>query len=313
MHLDKAWQDKDLKAILRTEATRKALRKEGSVPDSRKREIVLNIFELNPIMCETKWDMLIAIQGQEFVSFTKKAKRASEHLSFNILSEKGKHELEMILTILFKERGIKHSPTIANFACLLLIFMRPSEVFYTLSKMAETSEEALKNPELMMYMRWHFTYDKNQYLKCLEAFVKSYLNTTIRGKRSVLLHLQTINFDFYKLIDVCFRSLLGKFVPITIALDVMMAFLTQGMKGLFRYTYAIMKYHKDFIKLIGSGDEFLNILAKESKEKTESQKLQKYANKYLLKSIHYEMKKIDIEKIQDMKLSVEEYSNYIPN
>lgn len=219
----------------------------------------------------------------------------------------------MILTILFKERGIKHSPTIANFACLLLVFMRPSEVFYTLSKMTEISEEALKSPDTMMHMRWYFTYDKNQYLKCLEAFVKSYLNTTMRGKRSVLLHLQTINFDFYKLIDVCFRSLLGRFVPITIALDVMMAYLTQGMKGLFRYTYAIMKYHKEFIKTIGSGEEFLNFLALETKEKTETHKLQKYANKYNLKSTHYDMKKIDIEKIQDMKLSVDEYSNYIPN
>jgi hypothetical protein len=229
------------------------------------------------------------------------------------LKEKGKHELEMILTILFKERGIKHSPTIANFACLLLVFMRPSEVFYTLSKMTEISEEALKSPDIMMHMRWYFTFDKNQYLKCLEAFVKSYLNTTMRGKRSVLLHLQTINFDFYKLIDVCFRSLLGKLVPITIALDVMMAFITQGMKGLFRYTYAIMKYHKDFIKLIGSGEEFLNILAIETKEKTESFKLQKFANKYNLKSTHYDMKKIDIEKIQDMKLGVDEFSNYIPS
>jgi hypothetical protein len=85
------------------------------------------------------------------------------------------------------------------------------------------------------------------------------------------------------------------------------------MKGLFRYTYAIMKYHKDFIKLIGSGEEFLAILASETKEKTESIKLQKFASKYNLKSTHYDMKKIDIEKIQDMKLSVDEYSNYIPN
>ena len=88
-------------------------------------------------MCETKWETLVKIQGDDFVQFTKKAKRASQNLVFDILSKKGKHDLEMILTILFKEIGIKHSPTIANFTCLLLIFMRPSEVFYTLSKMAE--------------------------------------------------------------------------------------------------------------------------------------------------------------------------------
>jgi hypothetical protein len=61
MHLDKLWLDKDMKALLRTEKSRKALAKDGPVPDSRKREIVLSMFELNPIMCETKWEMLVAI------------------------------------------------------------------------------------------------------------------------------------------------------------------------------------------------------------------------------------------------------------
>lgn len=203
----------------------------------------------------------------------------------------------MILTILFKERGIKHSPTIANFTCLLLVFMRPSEVFYTLSKMAEASAEALKNEEIMKHMKWHFTYDKSQYLKCLEAFVKSYLNTTMRGKRSVLMHLKSINFDFYKFIDVSFRSLLGKFVPITVALDVLMAYLTQGMKALFRYTYAIMKHHKAYIKMIGSGEEFITFFAAEAKNSTDPSKLLKFACRYNLSSSHYDIKKIGIEKI----------------
>ena len=47
------------------------------MPDSRKREIILSMYELNPIMCETKWETMIAIQGSEFVAFTKKAKKAS--------------------------------------------------------------------------------------------------------------------------------------------------------------------------------------------------------------------------------------------
>jgi hypothetical protein len=61
MHLDKIWHDKDIKALLKTESSRKGLSRDGPIPDSRKREIILSIFELNPVMCETKWEMLIAI------------------------------------------------------------------------------------------------------------------------------------------------------------------------------------------------------------------------------------------------------------
>jgi hypothetical protein len=73
----------------------------------------------------------------------------------------------MILCILFKQHGIKHSPIIASFASLLLIFMRPSEVYYTLIKMTEFSEEALKSEETMQNLCWYFTFDKIQYLKSL--------------------------------------------------------------------------------------------------------------------------------------------------
>lgn len=133
-------------------------------------------------------------------------------------------------------------------------------------------------------------------------------------KRSILLHMQKINFDFYKFVDVSFRSLLGHFVPLSIALDILIAFLTLGIKAIFRFTYSIMKTHKHFIKTIGCGEEFLNFLRGQTKKDTDQMKLIKHAFKYSLGHNHFDIKKIDIDKIQnEMKaITVDEFQDYIP-
>jgi hypothetical protein len=82
----------------------------------------------------------------------------------------------------------------------------------------------------------------------LSTFVKSYLNTTVRKKRSVLLHMNKIGFDFSKFVDVSFKSLLGHFVSLPVALDILMMYLIEGVKIIFRYSYAILKVHKAYVK-----------------------------------------------------------------
>ena len=82
----------------------------------------------------------------------------------------------------------------------------------------------------------------------LSVFVKSYLKTTIRGKRSILVHLNKIGFDFSRYVDVAFKSLLTSFVSLPIAIDILCMYLVEGVKILFRYTYAVMKVNKSFIK-----------------------------------------------------------------
>ena len=74
------------------------------------------------------------------------------------------------------------------------------------------------------------------------------MTTTYRGKRSVLLHLNAINFDFNKLVDVSFRTLLTAFLPLSAAIDILLMFLVEGNKIIFRFTYALMKVHKKYIK-----------------------------------------------------------------
>ncbi len=56
--------------------------------------------------------------------------------------------------------------------------------------------------------------EKQEYFKLLTTFVKSYLNTTKRKKRSVLIHLNKIGFEFTKYVDVSFKTFLTRFVTL---------------------------------------------------------------------------------------------------
>ena len=77
--------------------------------------------------------------GDDFLEYTKKAGLASKTLEYHCLNEKGLHELEIIIALLFKERHIKHSPMMISVASLLLIFLKPSEVYHVMAELVNSS------------------------------------------------------------------------------------------------------------------------------------------------------------------------------
>lgn len=62
-----------------------------------------------------------------------------------------------------------------------------------------------------------------------------YLNTVVFGERSVLVHCRENQFDFTKLIDSGFRSLLTNYLGLHNMTDFIMVFLSEGQKSLFRF------------------------------------------------------------------------------
>ena len=98
--------------------------------------------------------------------------------------------------------------------------------------------------------------------------------------------MQKIDFDLNKFVDLSFKSLGGYFITLPIALDLLMAFLTEGVKIVFRFTYALMKYHKQLIKSCKSPEELIVTLRTEAKQNTDSVKLKKIAYRYALKKCH---------------------------
>lgn len=204
--------------------------------------------------CESKYQTIVKMAGEDFFETTKHSALAAKAIEYDYLNDKGKHELEIILTLLFKERHIKHSPMMISVASLLIIFMKPSEVYFVLSELINSSTEIQKNQEQAHLIRWHLTFDKNSYFKLLTTFVRSYLKTTVRGKRSLLKHMNKMGFDFNLFVDLCFKSIITHFVPLPIALNILMIYLVEGVKIIFRFTYALLKIHKNFIKKCTDAD-----------------------------------------------------------
>lgn len=122
-----------------------------------------------------------------------------------------------------------------------MLYLKPAEVFVILSELVTSSSNAFQSTEAKALIRWHFTLEKQEYFKLLTTFVKSYLNTTKRKKRSVLIHLNKVGFEFTKYVDVSFKSFLTRFVSLPVSIDILMMFLQEGTKIIFRYTYAILK------------------------------------------------------------------------
>jgi hypothetical protein len=218
--------------------------------------------------------------------------------------------MNVIIAMIFKERHIKHSPLMVQVAHLLMTFMRPSEVYHVLIELFNSSNEAFKNESDKNLIRWHFTFEKHQYFKLLNTFIKSYIRTTVRGKRSLLKHMTKIGFDFTKFVDFCFKSLLTYFLSLPIALDILMMFLNEGVKILFRFTYAIMKCHKHFIKKCTSAPELMEYLQKEARLNTSPSILTKKAFAYPLKRGNYNFSKASTD---TGKPSGDDEEDYMPN
>jgi hypothetical protein len=91
-------------------------------------------------------------------------------------------------------------------------------------------------------------------------------------------------------------------------------YLVEGVKILFRFTYAVMKCNKSFIKKVLNKDELIEALKAESKEKVSPSAITKAAFKYPLKECHYVLKRGITDKIDpNSNVGESEFTNYVPN
>jgi hypothetical protein len=80
----------------------------------------------------------------------------------------------------------------------------------------------------------------------------TYFKTTKMKKRSLVTHCQQIQFDFTRFVDSGFRSLMTNYLPLASALDFMLIFLCEGQKSMYRFQYAVLKCHKEYIKTLNA-------------------------------------------------------------
>lgn len=139
------------------------------------------------------------------------------------------------------------------------------------------------------------------------------------GERSLLKFCREVNFDFTRMVDAGFRNFMTNYFDFDNLSDFSMVFLSEGQKSLFRFQYAILKIHKDFLK---SGTEvvknktLLQALEERCREQTRTGELLERAFKYSLKSaVKYNY---STQKADDLSMDIREAHqqaklvNYLP-
>ena len=113
--------------------------------------------------------------------------------------------------------------------------------------------------------------------------------------RSLQKHFQSIGFDINLLIDACFKDFLTNFLTLPLILDVFLLFLVEGVKVLYRYTYAILKHHKEFIKTkCKDPATLIEKLSEHTRNSSNLFKLHEWAFKYPLKRTNYDFNNANI-------------------
>lgn len=73
--------------------------------------------------------------------------------------------------------------------------------------------------------------------------------------------MKAIGFDIKDYAESAFESLTAAFLPLHVITDVLLMYLVEGVKIIFRYTYAILKCEKNFIKhTCHDASSFLDLL-----------------------------------------------------
>lgn len=88
-------------------------------------------------------------------------------------------------------------------------------------------------------------------------FFKIYLEATFFKNRSLLEHCKAIKFDLTQFVDKCMRFFLCDFLTLPAVIEFTFVFLTDGVRALYRYIYALVTVHKDFLNSLRDPKQFL--------------------------------------------------------
>jgi hypothetical protein len=181
------------------------------------------------------------------VAACKSLRVAQKNIKYDILREEGKGELEFILSYLCKKYNVKMGYNLQHIGVVLLIFMMPCEVYSVLDIIIERTQEIFREKRENK-CHWYVCFETHHYVVQVSLFFKVYLEANFRKKRSLLEHCKNIHFDLTWFVDKCMRFFLCDFLPLPAIIEFTFLYLTEGMRTLYRYIYAICRVNKQFIK-----------------------------------------------------------------
>lgn len=109
------------------------------IPYSRRREAILNHFELEPDKCKITYDALLQTTLMEEIEIAQEDQPSRPFLHTTCLNAKGMKNLETVVHLINKETMIEYSPMMINSIALLLLYLPIEETYCVASKMVKIS------------------------------------------------------------------------------------------------------------------------------------------------------------------------------
>lgn len=246
----------------------RALERNG-VPPKYMRKFLLklyNIKEGNQVKYETQFEL--TFKGHDvknlgnFVPYFTGKNTLEESLPYIFLNEKGKLALKEILWMLNSEvTNIEFSPLIIKICSIILLFCNKYETFEIMTNILETNYDIKDTSKI----RWQIRFTYNDNVRIVSSILEAVSEISFKSGRESFEHFTQIHFPPEKLYeDMCYSFFLNYFNFYGI-IRLLPFFLTEGIKSIYRLSYAVIKTLKNDILNITSPDEVIMTIRRKAK------------------------------------------------
>jgi len=185
-----------------------------------------------------------------------------ESLPTHFLNDEGVNNLKEILWMIYNKFPIiEYSPLIIRITSLILLFCEKNETFDFMSKLIDMNINF--NTEENYKIRFHFKFNYVDYVCIYRSFIYSFYGISDTGKE-VLSHFQVIGFKIDHLIESMINSFFFEYLRPCFIPRLLMLFLHDGVKSLFRVVYAILKFTKYDIVSTNNRNEIISTIKAKS-------------------------------------------------
>ena len=223
---------------------------------------LFNISNINEKNYEENFDLTFKNHNpkncEDFVPYFTGFKTLNESLPVNFLNEKGINELKEILWMINNNYfGIEHSPIIIKILSLILLFCNKYEAYEIIMKLIENDYNLKETYKI----RWHLRFKFNDNLKIITSISESLKDITSIGNKYYDF-FNKINFNIEKFYEDIIYGFYLEYLNFYGIIRLFPFFLFEGIKSLYRLTYAFEKVLKEKVLQIYYSKNILDVIKK---------------------------------------------------
>jgi hypothetical protein len=218
---------------------------------------LFNISQINEKNYEENFDLTFKNHNpkncEDFVPYFSGFKTLNESLPVNYLNENGINNLKEILWMINNNYfGIEHSPIIIKILSLILLFCNKYEAYEIIMKLIDFDYNLNETYKI----RWHLRFKFNDNFKIITSISESLKDITNIGNLYND-HFNNINFNIEKFYEDMIYGFYLEYLNFYGIIRLLPFFLLEGVKSLYRLTYAFEKVLKENILQINNSTNIL--------------------------------------------------------